>query len=485
MTTAVLPELDALERLAASHGLRAWRLAVSLMGNASDADDVMQQAYVTVARKIDDLPTDDPWPWFCTVVVNIARNARRVRGRASDRHQPIGDYDPADDSTRTPVEVLELAEMADRLRSELATLPEAEREALVLTHLNGMSHSLAAATLRIPVGTLKTNIRRGVARLRTRLGATEKSVACGLPLVAFEQPVGGMLASTRRWVATAHVKAGSSASSGLLARLLPSRAGLAASAASLLIGLGVGWSAGVYEPASPSLEPQSDTRSLSRSEVESRARASIAAKALEEARQASEARRQRANLANGATTAKSSNDRKDSVVPSSAQDGEHGSLSQSTASVLSGPDVGQPIDALPGLPVPHPEWEQNEALRKLDWDNLGTVFNEYQSALEAVLSAQKSGQQVTTEMRARLASAGVEMEREQFRSLARLMDGLPTTLKNGRGEWTHPAVMSNLMAARLSQSGLALSESQVSAIVAQAAAYEAQWAAQQANALPG
>ena len=82
---------DALERCARDCSERAWRLARSLLGNADDAADdaadVVQDAFLVVAKRPSKVPQDDPWPWFGTVIANLARNARRRRARHSGHEQ--------------------------------------------------------------------------------------------------------------------------------------------------------------------------------------------------------------------------------------------------------------------------------------------------------------------------------------------------------------------------------------------------------------
>ena len=64
----------------------AWRLAYALVGNAADAEDVVQEAFVVATRKPHAIPSDgDGWPWIAAVVTNAARNLRRVRGRWTRR----------------------------------------------------------------------------------------------------------------------------------------------------------------------------------------------------------------------------------------------------------------------------------------------------------------------------------------------------------------------------------------------------------------
>lgn len=104
-------------------------------------------------------------------LVAIARNkiADALRGRQRDqrllRQITSGGVATVSDA---PLDLL-----VDRvlLADELARLPEPQRLATVLAFYPDLTHEQIAATLRMPLGTVKSNIRRGLARLRSRLEA--------------------------------------------------------------------------------------------------------------------------------------------------------------------------------------------------------------------------------------------------------------------------------------------------------------------------
>jgi oligopeptide transport system substrate-binding protein len=182
---------DALQRCAQDCAERAWRLAYALMHNGHDAEDVVQEAFVVAARRRDRIPTDDPWPWFATVVTNVARNARRSRRK--HMHDDPPDF-PAR-STNADLSVL--------VAEALAQLPEPERDAVACTHLSGLTQAQAAEALDVPVGTVATRVRSGLAKLRHKLGRREEEVALGIGVMFIPLPAGGMQVSTERWLHTA------------------------------------------------------------------------------------------------------------------------------------------------------------------------------------------------------------------------------------------------------------------------------------------
>ena len=170
---------------------RAWRLAYTLMRNVHDAEDVVQESFVVAARRRDRIPTDDPWPWFATVVTNVARNARRSRRK----HM----HDEPRDVPAPPANT----ELSVLVADALAQLPEHERDALACTSLSGLTHEQAAEALGVPVGTVSTRVRGGYAKLREKLGKDDKEVALGIGIIFVPQPTGGIESSVERWVEVA------------------------------------------------------------------------------------------------------------------------------------------------------------------------------------------------------------------------------------------------------------------------------------------
>ncbi len=111
-------------------------------------------------------------PWLYQITLNVFRN--RVRGRQLPMvsyDQPEGPHVPemAGDQSAQPAAALERAELRDALATALGRLPERERVAITLRHVQGFAYGEMAAILEQPVGTVKANVHRGVRRLRQAL----------------------------------------------------------------------------------------------------------------------------------------------------------------------------------------------------------------------------------------------------------------------------------------------------------------------------
>ncbi len=183
------------ERCVRECSLRAWRLAVLLVGCPAEADDVVQQACVVAAQKPEAVPEDDPWPWFAAVVRNVARNARRKRARRA-RYEDVAmgqEAERVDPDAVDPAQIAALNEFATIARNEVERLPEREREAVVLVHVAGLTIREAAVALAIAPSTAGEAAQRGLARLRQRLGLAGGSVLGAALCMAPERGEGALL----------------------------------------------------------------------------------------------------------------------------------------------------------------------------------------------------------------------------------------------------------------------------------------------------
>lgn len=130
------------------------RLAFLLVGSAALADEIVQDAFVAARGRWDDIRTS-PGGYVRQVVVNGAR-ARLRRRRTEDAHR----FDPP--LPDTPADLIDL-------RDALRRLPLPQRTAIVLRYWAQLPDEETAAVLDCRVGTVRSHISRGVARLRKDL----------------------------------------------------------------------------------------------------------------------------------------------------------------------------------------------------------------------------------------------------------------------------------------------------------------------------
>jgi RNA polymerase sigma-70 factor, ECF subfamily len=182
----------AAERLVETYGARAYRLALRITGNGEDAEEILQDAFLNVTRKIDTFRGDSSLgSWIYRIVANAAclvprRRARRGSEITLDDILPVFDRDGrhaslvTDWSSSLHDPALQ-RELRDVLEAALHELPPHYRAAIVLRDIEGMSVVETAATLGVTVAALKTRTHRGRLHLRQRLSRyMESAGALGL-----------------------------------------------------------------------------------------------------------------------------------------------------------------------------------------------------------------------------------------------------------------------------------------------------------------
>jgi RNA polymerase sigma-70 factor (sigma-E family) len=142
---------------------RLLRTAHLLCGNREDAEDLTQAALVKVVRHWRRVGrADDPYAYARTVLVNTAAS----RWRRRRRYDELTAGDRGDPPVPDPAGVVA---QRDAVRRALAELPPRTRAALVLRYFEDLTEAQAAAVLGCSVGSVKSQVSRGLARLRERL----------------------------------------------------------------------------------------------------------------------------------------------------------------------------------------------------------------------------------------------------------------------------------------------------------------------------
>jgi RNA polymerase sigma factor (sigma-70 family) len=169
------------EALVVAYERLVFGLALRVVGNRADAEEVAQdtfeRAYAALAGyEAERVAAMALRPWLATIALNLARNRLRRRPPPA---RPLEDGDGQPVAVVAPT-AAEPAAVAER-RSErdfwaelLAGLPQSQREAVVLRHVEGLAYAEVAEVLGRPVGTVKTHVHRGVRQLRVRLEAREE-----------------------------------------------------------------------------------------------------------------------------------------------------------------------------------------------------------------------------------------------------------------------------------------------------------------------
>jgi RNA polymerase sigma-70 factor (ECF subfamily) len=166
-------DLDgAFEALVLSHQDRLFTIALRTGGDRHDAEELVQDALVRAYRA---LATYEPARirelrlrgWLTTILLNAGRNRARVKRVPTTELA----FEPGAEPATDPLVRRDQRETWDRL---LAGLSPAQRTAVVLRHVDGMSYAEIAEAVGRPEGTVKAHVHRGLAALRTALLAAER-----------------------------------------------------------------------------------------------------------------------------------------------------------------------------------------------------------------------------------------------------------------------------------------------------------------------
>jgi RNA polymerase sigma-70 factor (ECF subfamily) len=163
-------DLTAFEAIYRTHAGRLYSVAYRILGNAADAEDLLQEIFLTAHRKLDSFRGDSALgTWLYRLASNLCLD--HLRSRAARTGQVTGTLDDepglADTSSRR---------LADRtvdrmdLERAVAELPEGCRTAFILHDVEGLEHREVAEMLGIAEGTSKSQVHKARLRLRAMLG---------------------------------------------------------------------------------------------------------------------------------------------------------------------------------------------------------------------------------------------------------------------------------------------------------------------------
>jgi RNA polymerase sigma-70 factor (ECF subfamily) len=167
-------DLSALETLYGRYARPVFSLALRILGDNADAEEVTQDVFERVWRHA---PTFDAergrfGTWLMSMTHHVAidkvrkrqRRPQTVQGEAAERVALVLP-DPVADVSESTLRNIE----AQQVRRALHSLPPSQQQAIELAYFGGLSHLEIAAALGDPLGTVKARIRRGMERLRSAL----------------------------------------------------------------------------------------------------------------------------------------------------------------------------------------------------------------------------------------------------------------------------------------------------------------------------
>ena len=180
-TSFDLSNPETFERVFAEHERGVYASAYRVTGNSAQAQDVVQDVFLRIWRKPDRF---DPARGEIGAFLRLMARSRALdlwregdaAGRASDRLKIAVAQEPVREEARPDVECQQQDERR-RVRALLSDLPQAQREAVVLSYWGGLTSDEIAKRSGVPVGTAKSRVRLGLNRLRETCGAEDAIAA--------------------------------------------------------------------------------------------------------------------------------------------------------------------------------------------------------------------------------------------------------------------------------------------------------------------
>lgn len=169
-------ETSAFRELVENHKRALFNLAYDLLGNAQDAEDISQEAFIKVYRSIGDFRGEAQLgSWMYRIVVNLCLNRRRKKALSAmelresfeddETHAPT----PTSDHEANPEKTTEVAMMRGHLRQALEQLSPQQKTIFVLRHDEDLPLAEIGEILKISPGTVKSQLFRALRKLQATL----------------------------------------------------------------------------------------------------------------------------------------------------------------------------------------------------------------------------------------------------------------------------------------------------------------------------
>ena len=171
-------DLEAFNTIVAAYQNQVYGLCLRMLGSPQAAEDAAQEAFISAFRNVGRMRGESVRPWLLRIASNSCIDEHRRRRRrpqvsldvASQEDEPERPLEVADPSAGPEQQALR-GELREALQAELLSLPSDQRLAVILCDVEGLSYDEIATTMKSSVGTVKSRISRGRARLRESLRA--------------------------------------------------------------------------------------------------------------------------------------------------------------------------------------------------------------------------------------------------------------------------------------------------------------------------
>ena len=166
-------ETAALAQLYDESSAVVYAVAIRMLGNEADAEEVTLDTYTQIWRTASgyDPERGSVSAWLVTIARSRAIDRLRTRTARTHREDPLDRGAEPRDTSADPEESAILSQRRRQVLAALEQLPAEQRRALELAYFSGLPHGELAERLGQPLGTVKTRIRLGMMKMRELLGA--------------------------------------------------------------------------------------------------------------------------------------------------------------------------------------------------------------------------------------------------------------------------------------------------------------------------
>ena len=165
---------EAYEQIVRAHDAIAFRTAYLIVGDAAEAQDAAQQAFVNAFYALPRFRSGAPFrPWLLRIVANEARNRRRWAGRRSALVLRAGQEDISGGAAPSPEAAVLEAEQRSELLAAVNTMREDDHLVIACRFFLDLSEEETASALGWRLGTVKSRLHRALGRLRAELGEND------------------------------------------------------------------------------------------------------------------------------------------------------------------------------------------------------------------------------------------------------------------------------------------------------------------------
>jgi RNA polymerase sigma-70 factor, ECF subfamily len=164
-------ELDAFDALVLRWDRKIQGAIYRILGTEEDARDLCQEAFLKAYRALPGFKGEARFSsWLYQIALNLCRDRmRRRKGRTFVSLDDLGEADFAPPAGPSALDLVEARDLSRTVAAAVATLPEDQREVIVLKEYQDLTFLQIAEILGLPPSTVKTRLYRGLTQLKQRL----------------------------------------------------------------------------------------------------------------------------------------------------------------------------------------------------------------------------------------------------------------------------------------------------------------------------